>query len=82
MKWMKNVQELKLKEMRCNVCGKKLKIEHGILKEDVFTVEKEWGYFSRKDLQIHTFNVCEKCYNKMVSNFVIPVDVSMKREVM
>lgn len=81
MKWLKDVQDLKHKEMRCNVCGKKLKIEHGILKEDVFTAKKEWGYFSDKDLQVHSFNVCEECYNKMVSKFVIPVDISIKGEV-
>jgi Fe2+ or Zn2+ uptake regulation protein len=81
MKWLKDVQDLKRKEMHCNVCGKKIKIEHGILKEDVFTAKKEWGYFSNKDLQVHSFNVCEKCYNKMVSNFVIPVDISIKGEV-
>lgn len=81
MKWFKEVQDVKRKEMRCNVCGKKLKVEHGILKEDVFTARKEWGYFSEKDLQVHSFNICEECYNKMVSSFVIPVDISIKGEV-
>ncbi|WP_455714930.1 hypothetical protein [Anaerosporobacter sp.] len=78
MKWLK---EAKHKEMNCNVCGKKLKFDHGILKEDVFTAKKEWGYFSDMDLQVHSFNVCEDCYNKMVSTFVIPVDISVKGEV-
>ncbi|WP_310601974.1 hypothetical protein [Anaerosporobacter sp.] len=82
MKLLKDVQDVKNKEICCNACGKKIKVEHGILKEDVFNAEKEWGYFSQKDLQVHTFNICEKCYNKMVSNFVIPVEISSKREVM
>ncbi len=82
MKWLKDGQNLRRKEMHCNVCGKKIKMEHGILKEDVFTAKKEWGYFSEKDLQIHSFNICEKCYNKMVSSFAIPVNISIKGEVM
>ena len=82
MKWIKNAQESKGKGIYCNACGKKMKFEHGILKEDVFTAKKEWGYFSDKDLQVHTFNICENCYNKMVSEFVIPVDISIKQEVM
>lgn len=82
MKWIKDVHDLRHKDIYCNVCGRKLVMEHGILKEDVFSAKKEWGYFSHKDLQIHRFNMCERCYNKMVSQFVIPVDVALKKEVM
>lgn len=82
MKWLSDVQESRHKLIYCNACGKRIKYEHGILKEDIFTAKKEWGYFSHKDLQIHSFNICEKCYNKMVSQFAIPVDVSLKTEVM
>lgn len=64
----------------CNVCGKKLKVENGILKEDVFEAVKEWGYFSKKDLQIHRFNICEHCYDEMICKFAIPVKISNKKE--
>lgn len=66
----------------CNMCGKKLNIQSGILKEDVFEVVKEWGYFSENDLEIHRFTICEKCYNQIIDKFVIPVEKSKKKEVL
>lgn len=73
--------KLKSKDVYCNVCGRKIKRVGGILREDVFTAKKEWGYFSHKDMQVHSFNICERCYNQMVSQFVIPVEVGFKKEV-
>ncbi len=66
----------------CNSCGKELKCENGILKEDAFEATKEWGYFSDWDTQIHRFNLCEKCYKEIISKFQIPVEVREKLEVM
>jgi Fe2+ or Zn2+ uptake regulation protein len=66
----------------CNSCGKKLKVENGILKEDAFEATKEWGYFSDWDTQIHHFNLCEECYKKIISGFEIPVEVRKKLEVL
>ena len=37
MKWLKDAQDSRRKEIYCNACGKKLKFDHGMLKEDVFT---------------------------------------------
>lgn len=70
------------KELFCNVCGKKIIMEQGILKEDVFEAAKEWGYFSKNDLEVHKFNICENCYEKMVSTFKIPIEVVQKNEVL
>ena len=66
----------------CNSCGKTLKVENGILMEDAFEVNKEWGYFSDKDTEVHHFNLCEDCYDKMISEFKIPVEVRKKLEVL
>lgn len=66
----------------CNSCGKVLKVENGILLEDAFEATKEWGYFSKRDMEIHQFNLCEECYEKMVSQFKIPVMVKDKLEVL
>lgn len=66
----------------CNSCGKLLKAENGILKEDAFEATKEWGYFSRRDMEVHHFNLCEECYEKMISQFVIPIEISKKLEVL
>lgn len=66
----------------CNSCGKILKVENGILIEDAFEATKEWGYFSSRDMELHHFNLCEDCYNKMISEFKIPVEVRKKLEVL
>ena len=39
----------------CNKCGKEIEIEKGIYHEDVFSVEKRWGYFSEKDNEAMVF---------------------------
>lgn len=62
------------RELFCNACGKKIKIENGILREDVFEGKKVWGYFSDKDAVYHSFILCEECYDKMISGFSIPVE--------
>ncbi len=66
--------------MLCNVCGKKIHVEHGILKEDVFEAAKEWGYFSKYDLELHKFNICEDCYDRLIKTFKIPIQVIHKKE--
>lgn len=77
----KRVKKKKTNEMYCNVCGRQLEMENGILKEDVFEAAKEWGYFSNKDLEVHKFNICEDCYEEMISKFKIPVSILNKKEV-
>lgn len=62
--------------MYCNACGRELKMEHGLLMEDAFEAKKQWGYFSEKDTQLHSFVLCEKCYDQMIQNFVYPPEVS------
>lgn len=55
-----------------------MKKKNGILKEDGLFVVKEWGYFSEKDLQIHRFNLCEPCYDHLIQEFVVPVEMHEK----
>jgi len=66
----------------CNSCGKSLKVENGILMEDAFEATKEWGYFSGRDTQVHRFNLCEECYEKLISEFQIPIEIRSKLEVL
>jgi ribosomal-protein-alanine N-acetyltransferase len=66
------------KQIICNGCGRILKAE----RQDFLTVQKEWGYFSQKDLQIHEFHLCEECYDKMIAGFKIPVEVIETTEVL
>ena len=53
----------------CNKCGKE------IVEADVLSVEKRWGYFSEKDNEVHSFDLCEKCYDELVSTFQIPIEI-------
>ena len=69
-------------KIACNQCGRMLRMENGILKEDALIIKKEWGYFSKKDLEVHEFVLCEACYDKWIRNFVIPVRSSGKQEVL
>lgn len=59
----------------CNCCGEE--IERTAVADtymDYLHIEKSWGYFSSKDLKTHTFNICEKCYDRWVESFVIPIE--------
>lgn len=69
----KYTKENKLDKVFCNKCGRELKVEKEILKEGVFSVRKAWGYFSEKDGQLHSFDLCEKCYDEWITTFAIPV---------
>lgn len=60
-------------EIYCNCCGKVINHKGGI-GEDYLEVKKAWGYFSSKDLTGHAFNLCEACYDKLISQFKIPVE--------
>ena len=48
--------------------------------EEVLHVEKHWGYFSNQDGEAQKFDVCEQCYKKIISGFVIPVEKSELNE--
>ena len=64
----------------CNKCGKELLVEQGYLKEGCFSARHLFGYFSHKDGMRHSFDLCEECYDKMISEFDIPVDVRESNE--
>ena len=56
---------------RCNSCGKLISEM-----KDFLQIKKNWGYFSKHDLEQHKFLMCEECYDKLVKSFRIPVDVA------
>lgn len=57
----------------CNKCGKELKVKNGIVHEDFCRIDKSWGYFSDKDGQRDQFDLCERCYDAIISEFAVPV---------
>ncbi len=66
----------------CNGCGKKLLVENGFLREECFHAEHSFGYFSKKDGQNHSFDLCEACYDKWVKGFSIPVECREETELL
>lgn len=75
-------QDKKLVQAVCNRCGRKLKLENGILREGCFAADVRFGYFSRKDGITHHFDLCEDCYDEMISQFRVPVDVAENTELL
>lgn len=65
----------KLVGVCCNCCGKKLVVERGIAKEGNAHFSCKWDYFSEKDGEMHSFDLCEECYDQITSQFEIPVEV-------
>lgn len=71
-----NIQETKeVTKIICNKCGKEITVENGMAKEDILSVRKRWGYFSEKDNEVHAFDLCEACYDELILNFEIPVEI-------
>ncbi len=62
----------------CNQCGKIIAQDQD--RADWLHVEKNWGYFSGKDGEIHSFDLCEACYERLIKGFRHPVTVSDQKE--
>ena len=60
-------EEKVLSRVVCNGCGREIPLESA----DHFHGEKTWGYFSEKDGRQDHFDLCEACYDKMVSDFIV-----------
>ena len=73
MEYLEGARQYSNSEVYCNCCGRVIS-EIGNMKEDYLQVKNAWGYFSSKDLTGHAFNMCEACYDEMISNFKIPVE--------
>ncbi|MCI8939960.1 MAG: hypothetical protein HFH11_07180 [Dorea sp.] len=69
-----NLKETKeISKIICNKCGREIGTANGRLQEDVLSVDKRWGYFSEKDNQVDSFDLCEKCYDEFVATFRFPI---------
>lgn len=64
-----------IQEVICNRCGKKIRVTAHGTETDVLHVEHCWGYFSGKDGERHTFDLCEQCYDEIVKTFHVPVEI-------
>lgn len=71
-----------MKRIVCNMCGRELKLVNGIVQEGVFSGDIPWGYFSGRDGERHLFDLCEECYDRLTADFVIPVTVEERTELL
>lgn len=68
--------------MYCNACGAKIEmVPKANVRKEYLRVDKQWGYFSNKDFMMHSFCVCEKCYDNWISTFVIPINEEVQTEI-
>lgn len=71
-----------LEEVYCNKCGRKLKVCNTIIQEGIFSTDYSFGYFSEKDGETHSFDLCEACYDEMIAGFVLPVQIKDNTELL
>ena len=64
----------------CNQCGKELQQQEDMIREGYFPADIVFGYFSNKDGMKYFFDLCEECYDKMVSEFAVPVETQEVKE--
>ncbi len=81
MRKYKDKSRNELSKVLCNKCGKMLKVRNGIIMEGNFSIEYNWGYFSDRDCERHIIDLCEECYNQIIKDFKIPVDIESNIEV-
>ncbi len=81
-KMRKYKQNGKLETVCCNMCGKKLVVIDGVLREGAACIDQPWGYFSEKDGEVDHFDLCEECYDRMTEEFRIPVDREERLELL
>lgn len=76
----KETWESELEQVVCNQCGKRLKVEDGILKEGCFSAEYAFDYFSEKDGYIYSLDLCEECFDLWIKGFKEPAQITETRE--
>ncbi|EOS38566.1 hypothetical protein D3Z53_07670 [Lachnospiraceae bacterium] len=73
---IKKTEEIKeISKMICNQCGKEIPVVNGQAREGVFSADVTWGYFSEKDGERHSFELCEKCYDALLKGFRVPAEI-------
>ena len=76
-KYGKNGQ---LETVFCNLCGKKIAVKEGIVREGAAMFDHAWDYFSEKDGEVHHWDMCEECYDNLLGQFRVEPDVEEQVE--
>ena len=64
----------------CHKCGTVYVVEHAVAKKDFLYIEKDWGYFSKKDGEHHSLVLCEACYDRFIKTLMIPPVITERTE--
>ena len=59
----------KLETVICNMCGKKIAVKDGIVREGAAAFDHAWDYFSEKDGEVHHFDLCESYRRAQVKSY-------------
>lgn len=68
---MVSATERKADKVFCNHCGREISKNALGYFQDYVHVEKEWGYFSKKDGERYNFDLCEDCLDHFIESFAI-----------
>ena len=77
-----NEKETELVTVHCNCCKKELLVKNGILRDECIHITHDFGYFSDRDGETQSFDLCEECYVKMIAKFQIPVESMERKELL
>jgi hypothetical protein len=69
-----------LETVICNQCGKKMVVIDGILREGAIHIDHAWDFFSEKDGEVHHFDLCEACYDRIIAEMKIAPEVEEQVE--
>ena len=72
---MRQYQLKETKEITKIICNKCGPAAGGYARDGVFSVDCVWGYFSNKDGEKHSFDLCESCYDELLKTFLIPAEI-------
>lgn len=64
-----SVEKLEVDTVHCNKCG--AQCDYTAFK-DYASMDVCWGYHSNKDLEKHSWDLCEDCYDEFVATFAVP----------
>ena len=62
-----------VEDIFCNLCGQRVPVEESKFGQDYLHIEKDWGYNSDYDGEIHTIDICMSCYKSLIGSFIISV---------
>ncbi len=64
-----------LESILCNKCGKELKNHKNGFYHSFFDTSYRWEYPSKFDNEVHSFQLCEECYEQFIKSFHYPPDI-------